>query len=337
LLDHGANPNIPQNHPPYGTALLKHADEGNHDIVKLLIDHGADIYDGWDRLGFGYQNAFSSALSKGHFNIINLLLETLQKKAEQNDIDWSKLDWLNTAIRHGDKTLIEQVFSIVVRNEECLNTALETALDSEDYDLAKKLLKHGAKPYEYAVNNAVLEGDWVRVNFLLKNGGKIRAENLPDAVRKGDMEAVTFLLKHGANIDEKDSYGCTALFQAVADGHFNLVKVLLKKGASVNIVNSMVNDKTPLMTALWKLHKNQYDDSSAKTYLQIIKTLLKSDADPHLIVEFNDSDGFPYKRSAYELVHMADDYENEVKRLFDKYSKSKKNKWTLLRIFKKQK
>lgn len=73
LLDHGANPNVPTK-TDKGTALLYHSEDGNADIVKFLIEHGADMYADWDRLGIGYKNVFSSALSNGHLNVIEVLL-----------------------------------------------------------------------------------------------------------------------------------------------------------------------------------------------------------------------------------------------------------------------
>lgn len=333
LLDHGANPNIPTI-TDKGTTLLYHSEDGNADIVKLLIEHGADMYADWDRMGIGYKNVFGSALSNGHLNVVDVLLDALHKKAKRNEIDWSKLNWLDLAIEDGDDNLINRLFSIVVSNRESASRAVTTALENNNYDLARKLFQHGATPDEYAVNEAVLDGDWERVDFLVKNGGKIRADNLPEAARKGDMKAIAFLLKHGANIEEVDGYHCSALHNAVAESHLNIVNVLLKKGASPNTVNQWLrDDKTPLLKALWQLRENRYEGEIAKTYLQIIEALLKSGADPHLIVEFTDSDGLPYTRTAYELVHVADDYENEVKRLFDKYSK--KNKWSLFNVFKK--
>ena len=336
LLENGANPNVPTR-TDKGTALLYHSEDGNADIVKLLIEHGADIYADWDRIGIGYENVFSSTLSKGHLNVVNVLLDALHKKAERNEIDWSKLNWLDLAIENGDHKLINRLFSIMVSDKYSSSRAVTAALDNNNYNLAMKLFKHGAVPDEYAVNEAVLDGDWKRVDFLMKHGGVIRAINLPEVVKKGDIKGVKFLLKHGANIDEKDEFGNTALHNAVAEGHLNIVNTLLKRGASTNIVNQMLrHNKTPLITALWQLRENRYDDTVAKTYLQIIEALLKFGADPHFIVEFSDSDGLHYKRTAYELVQVADDYENEVKRLFDKHSRKNKRKWRLFNILKKR-
>jgi len=311
LLDHGANPNVPTK-TDRGTALLYHAEHGNADIVKLLIEHGADIHTDWDRI-----DVFNTALSNGHSNVIDVLIEALRKKAEQNEINWSKLNWFDIAIDNGDNNLINRLFSIVVKDRESANSALNAALDSGNFELVMKLLKHGATLDEYAVN----------------------ADYLTEAARKGDMKAVTFFLKHGVNIDEEDSYGSTALTNAVAVGHLDLVNVLLKKGASVNIVNQRLRyDTTPLMTSLWQLDKNSYDDEAKETYLKIIEALLKAGADPNLIVEGYDSDGMHYSNSAYTLApHLAKGCENEVMGLFDKYSRKKKSKWSLFGILKRKK
>ncbi|WGJ61961.1 ankyrin repeat domain-containing protein [Wolbachia endosymbiont of Frankliniella intonsa] len=64
------------------------------------------------------------------------------------------------------------------------------------------------------------------------------------AARNGYKKTVGFLIGAKADINEKDSFSCTALFYAALHGHKETVEVLLERGANVNAVNKY--GKTPL-------------------------------------------------------------------------------------------
>jgi hypothetical protein len=75
-----------------------------------------------------------------------------------------------------------------------------------------------------------------------------KAEQLQDAARKGDAPAVTRLLDEGVDVNTKYRYNATALFFACDAGHLDVVKVLLARGADVNVKDTFYG-LTPLMVA----------------------------------------------------------------------------------------
>jgi hypothetical protein len=75
-----------------------------------------------------------------------------------------------------------------------------------------------------------------------------KAEQLQDAVRKGDAPAVTRLLDEGVDVNTKFRYNATALFYACDAGNLDIVKILLARGADMNIKDTFYGF-TPLMLA----------------------------------------------------------------------------------------
>jgi ankyrin repeat protein len=73
-----------------------------------------------------------------------------------------------------------------------------------------------------------------------------KAEQLQDAARKGDAAAVRKLLDEGVDVNTKFRYNATALFYACDHGHVDVVKVLLERGADMNVKDTFYGF-TPLM------------------------------------------------------------------------------------------
>src|SRR3954466_3980989 len=76
-----------------------------------------------------------------------------------------------------------------------------------------------------------------------------------EAVRKGDAATVTALLDKGADVNAKFRYGTTALFKAAERGNVEVTKVLLDRGVDVNVKDTFYNS-----TAMsWALQNDHYD------------------------------------------------------------------------------
>lgn len=73
------------------------------------------------------------------------------------------------------------------------------------------------------------------------------------AVRRGDLAAVKAHLDQGISPNAKFRYGTTALFPACDRGHLEIVKLLLERGAEVNVRDTFYN-ATPLTWAASKGH-----------------------------------------------------------------------------------
>jgi len=75
-----------------------------------------------------------------------------------------------------------------------------------------------------------------------------KAEQFQDAARKGDAAAVKKLLDEGVDVNTKFRYNATALFYACDHGHVEVVKVLLDRGAAMDLKDTFYGF-TPLMLA----------------------------------------------------------------------------------------
>lgn len=99
---------------------------------------------------------------------------------------------------------------------------------------------------------------------------------LVTAASKGDVAKVTDLLKKRVDVNGKaprnatDLAGQTALMAAAGAGHADIVRILLKHDANVNVRHEVGG------TAL--------TGAAARGHLEVVKELLKAGADPNLVV-----------------------------------------------------
>jgi ankyrin repeat protein len=86
-----------------------------------------------------------------------------------------------------------------------------------------------------------LSGFWSLV-FLLFSGCVTNPNVTPlmKAAKSGDVDNVRQLIGGGTNIDEESAYGWTALMFASWQGHEEVVRFLLKVGATTDHVSSRV-------------------------------------------------------------------------------------------------
>lgn len=82
--------------------------------------------------------------------------------------------------------------------------------------------------------------------------GWFKKKGLVESAAKGELSKVNDLLKSGINPDTKDLGGddTTPLFMAAANGHDNVVKILIAAGANVNAATE--KGLTPLMLAAFQ-------------------------------------------------------------------------------------
>ena len=73
----------------YATNLTQAAELGNLNIVRLLLETGADI----NSRGHDKMTALHMAASKGHLEVVKLLLEHGAKKGLKDVYDYTPLDW----------------------------------------------------------------------------------------------------------------------------------------------------------------------------------------------------------------------------------------------------
>jgi ankyrin repeat protein len=109
------------------------------------------------------------------------------------------------------------------------------------------------------------------------------------AARKNDFKKVEELIQNGANVNAREKVvgeGETALFNAAAAGHANIVKLLINHGGRVDRPPGKV---TPLMMAAWAGHTDT------------VRVLLSAGAD----VNAKDNNGHAALTDAVRKNHTA--------------------------------
>jgi len=234
------------------------------DVVKLLLDHGADpnISNKNGDTPLGY------AASRNGTNGTLLCEWLLAKGAIVNPTNKTEyritpLDWAissdNTELV---KILLDAGASVKAKNDNG-DTPLDAAADRGDLEIAQMLIAHGADvnakitggttPLMKAAGNGHVD----IIKLLLDHGADVNFKRsdgltaLVDAAGAGaehhGKECVELLLDKGADIKATDGNGETVLIKAAYYGNTDVVVLLIAKGADVNAKSK--NGKTPLNVA----------------------------------------------------------------------------------------
>ncbi len=116
------------------------------------------------------------------------------------------------------------------------------------------------------VTVATLKGKLKLLKFFIENGAKYDMA-LFNACSNGHIEIVKYLLLKGANPNESDieQNGDTALIQACFGGHLEIVKLLIKNGADINAKD--INGQTALNKAYWSDNQELIDYLEKEIYI----------------------------------------------------------------------
>jgi uncharacterized protein len=266
LLVAGANPNIVT--ATGESPLMAAARAGSVDIVKALLEHGADVNAAEKVRG---QTALMWAVSQRHPDVVRILLEhgadvrtrtrsnpQLLYTGESSGAGRNPADWVMETIDRGG------------------STALMFAARQGDLESAKLLLAAGASPNEVTADGMsalVLASysDHANVAALLlnkdanPNSAEAGYTALDTAVLRGDAELVRTLLSYGANANSRISkgtpitregedwilptplVGATPFFLAAKFLEIDIMRSLVKAGADPLLGTK--EGTTPLMAA----------------------------------------------------------------------------------------
>lgn len=165
LLDEGVNVNSRTRYD--STPLFFACDRGNLEMVRLLIERGADLN---VKDNFYNATALTWAMSKEHNEIVALLVE--------KGVDVT--DALTDSVREGDRKLLQLILDKGKVSQAALDDALlvATVMKNEKNDgMAALLEARGAKAIHFEVEEAALkayegkfsEGD-TNLTFAVKEG-----------------------------------------------------------------------------------------------------------------------------------------------------------------------
>ena len=218
LLNRGADP---KKSNWYGSALHCAAEAGRCESIRLLLDSGMNI----DLINDFGRTPLHCATDKRHVPTIELLLDM---GADPNVQAYRGISLIHDAAQIGDERLMRRL----LRDERVNITATtingETAL-------------HRAAAGDHADIVRMLLGAGLEINAK-----KIRGFTaLHLATRRGHRGVVWLLVEAGANVNAKSDDGYTAMYFAIAHDHEGIQKLLLEHGAEKGVFEYQVIDSEP--------------------------------------------------------------------------------------------
>jgi ankyrin repeat protein len=252
LLEKGADPNLPEEHiAPRGHALHSAVCNGHIDIVKLLLDHGAypnvEIESSADTL--------SAAMRSENKEMIELLCS------------YGAARKIHLLAYYGDVMTAAAMFAAdpALANDP---NALENAA-TEGHEAFIRLMLHyqpdlpqriavgvGSKGPDSAIKSRELTDLLFEHGMNASFANWLRITPLHVFARRDDIENAQLFLDHGADINARDEeLSSTPLGYAVKYGKIRMVELLLKQGAKTNLPGD-----PPWATPLSWATRRGYDD-----------------------------------------------------------------------------
>lgn len=228
LLERGADPNLREEGiAPRGHALYAAAANKDYEIAKLLLEHGAFPNPPVESSA----DALSRAISNGDQPMIELLCSygaarAMELLAYDGDVKTA------AAALAGNPMLANDV------------DALANAAGEGQEAFTRLLLRYQPDlPQRVVFPSWLVSGKTREMNELLLAHGMNPSQRdwlgiapLHQLARKGDVETATWFIDHGADLDARDEDICsTPLGWAAKFGQKPMVELLLRRGARPNL------------------------------------------------------------------------------------------------------
>ncbi|HKE24389.1 MAG TPA: ankyrin repeat domain-containing protein [Bryobacteraceae bacterium] len=253
LLAHGANPSLPEDGAPLGSALWTAVYQDQYEMAKLLLEHGANPDTAPESSG--------SAISHTRKNpAMHRLLIDYGAHEESRPSDELRKLFDDNNLEELEKRLQERGWLDGRDAAYWGEGILAGPANGGNRPMIELLMRHGARVpdiskwgrYYYFKHTEI-------ARVLLENGMNPNHMNwhhvtlLHDMAHEGDLEKAQLLLDHGADINAiDDEYRSTPLGIAARWGNREMVAMLLERGADP--INAGASWSTPLAWARKKGH-----------------------------------------------------------------------------------
>ena len=264
--------------------------EGHAQVVKLLLDQGADpgqsrfTYNSWDKL-------LLAARERGHRQVEALLQQALRKRFNYTP----EFDALKESIIARDSRKVGAVLrrqpELAQSSDALGNNALHWSVITRQLGLIERFVElgtpvdaqraDGQTPVLLAVNGATdywyratrgkshpsIRNAAVMVGSLLAHGANY---TISVAAAVGDHERVEQLLRKDAGLARRlDSARVSPLSYAAIDGHLQIVRLLLERGADPNTSEESASEGLALFSAC------------SRNHMEVAELLLEHGANPN--------------------------------------------------------
>ncbi|XP_044738962.1 uncharacterized protein LOC123300452 [Chrysoperla carnea] len=238
----------------------------NHnEIIKMLIEHGADIDECAD-LGI----PLHMAVEAGNLETVKILVEG------GADLTICFVDLpLNLAVQFGYMDIVEYLFEKCTEKQDFIHNLAEYRTVTDILKYMKPEDVNALENYERTPLFYAILGNDDNVKFFIENGADVNHKDEQDrtplyvAIENGKLECVQVLIENGADINTKMPEHPIML--AIETSNLDILKLLIDKyNADINIVSD--NLWSPLH------HAANIPDNDAKK-LKIIEYLLSRNVD----------------------------------------------------------
>jgi ankyrin repeat protein len=234
------------------TPLHVASENGHVDVVRLLIEHGADIAaQGRDR-----NTPLHEASINGHVDVARLLIEHGADIAARSVLESSPLHEASEGGHVGVVRLLIEHGAGAAAQGWLGRTPLHLASNCGHVDVARLLIEHGAYPVAQnkhgttPLHEASKNGYVDVARLLIEHSAdpaaqdKYGATPLHEASKSGHVDVARLLIEHSADAAAQNTYGATPLHEASTNGHIDVVRFLIEHGA--NTAAQRNDGKTPL-------------------------------------------------------------------------------------------
>ncbi|KAJ4248105.1 hypothetical protein NW762_012875 [Fusarium torreyae] len=214
------------------SALWEAARFGNANIVKLLLDNGADGNSTGYFAYAGLATPLMVAAAGGHELAVATLLSHHLVDQLKEDSEGHNALWY--AANFGKDSIVRVLLAQGGPQPQTETCPLWAAAMNDRFSTVELLLKSGFDPYQ---------GDG-----LDYHSPYAKMDTLSAVSYCGSVEMAELLIRHGVNVNKLGLDGQTPLFKAVRNGEIPMIKLLLDKGADPNAQDAEA--ETPLFTAV---------------------------------------------------------------------------------------
>jgi uncharacterized protein len=246
--------------PDHSSALLWVVHRQDLESARALVRAGANVNEA-DQLGM---SPLYLAIANDDAEMVKLLLGA---HANPNAVDATGVSCLMVAAQGGVASIVQNLIgkgaAVEQRDPEFQQSALMFAARAGHVTIAKMLLARGAHvddqtrtgktpAFRTPASNAGSKGAGI-----VRGGWPERGERDPIpgaktallyAAREGHLDMVELLLRSGAALEMADADGVTPLLMAVENGQLDVAHFLIDKGANVNATDWY--GQTPLWSAV---------------------------------------------------------------------------------------